>query len=113
MKKIKKSLKFSIIFLLFSLAFFLIIFIISSKNIKNHQDESHKEYNTPSENSLSYIVKDFNGNVAVFDMGSETPIQITEVHTNNLPTSDQKMLQQGIIVKSRSELHSILEDLDN
>ena len=64
-----------------------------------------------SSNILSYEVKDFNGNIAVFSFDDEQPIKIIDVYTANLPKADQEMLLKGIRVKSLSELDSILEDL--
>ena len=64
-----------------------------------------------SSSSLTYIVKNFNGNVAVFETGSSTPFRVTEVQINTLPFEDQKNLEIGITVTSKEQLYSLLEDL--
>ena len=61
--------------------------------------------------SLTYTVKNFNGNVAVFEAGSNKPFKVTEVQINTLPFDDQKNLEEGITVTSKEQLNSLLEDL--
>jgi len=113
MKKIKKSLKISIVFLILSIICFAIIFAFFIKDLKDNQISRSKEFDKSPDNSLSYIVKDFNGSVAVFEPENPTPVRVTGVYTSHLPKSDQKMLSSGIKVKTRSELNSLLEDLGN
>ena len=61
--------------------------------------------------SLTYVVKNFNGNIAVFEEGAAEPFKITDVPINTLPYNDQNNLEKGIIVSSKEELNSLLEDL--
>lgn len=113
MKKMKKSLKISIVFLISTIICFVIIFTVFIKSLKNNQTDRFKEIDRSSHNSLSYIVKDFNGSVAVFEPENPNPVRITDVYTSSLPSSDQKMLSRGIKVQNQSELHALLEDLGN
>ncbi len=95
-----------------------IIFVVSCtlvslllcKNPRDKIDTTKKTDKLPS-NSLSYIVKDFNGNIAIFEEQGKDPIKIIDVYTSSLPKTDQKMLMQGILVKNRAELNALLEDL--
>ena len=64
-----------------------------------------------SNSSLTYVVKNFNGNVAVFESTSSKPFRVTEVPINTLPFDDQKNLEIGITVTSKEQLNSLLEDL--
>lgn len=64
-----------------------------------------------SSNILTYTVKDFNGNIAVFSSAGDKPMKIIDVNTASLPKADQEMLLKGIIVKSQLELNGLLEDL--
>lgn len=109
----KKSLKISIVFLISSIICFAIILTFFIKSLKNNQVNSSKEIDRSPNNSLSYIVKDFNGSVAVFEPENPNPVRITDVYTSHLPKSDQKMLSHGIRVKNQSELNTLLEDLGN
>ena len=113
MKKMKKSLKISIVFLISSIICFAIILAFFIKSLKNNRTEITKESDKSPNNSLSYIVKDFNGSVAVFEPENPNPVRITDVYTSHLPKSDQKMLSHGIRVKNQSELNTLLEDLGN
>lgn len=113
MKKMKKSLKVSIVFLVSSLVCFTIILSFFIKSLKNNQTNSSKENDKSPNNSLSYIVKDFNGSVAVFEPENPKPVKITNVYTSHLPMSDQKMLSHGIRVNNQTELNTLLEDLGN
>lgn len=113
MKKMKKSLKISIVFLILSIVCFAIILTFFIKSLKNNQIDTPKEFDKPPNNSLSYIVKDFNGSVAVFEPENPKPVRVTDVYISHLPKSDQKMLSHGIRVKNQSELNTLLEDLGN
>lgn len=77
-------------------------------------DKKKTTYNTeskPSSNILTYTVKDFNGNVAVFNSFDSNPIKVVNVYTSSLPKADQEMLLKGITVKNQLELNVLLEDL--
>lgn len=74
----------------------------TSDNIKNNT--------TLSSINSSYIVKSFNGNVAVFECDDCRPFKITDVPINSLPYTDQEMLKKGIAVNSKNELNKLLED---
>ena len=80
----------------------------SIKNISN--ENNVQENDTSSSVNLTYVVKSFNGNIAVFDGIHETPFRITDVPVNSLPYTDQEILKKGIAVSSKTELTKILED---
>ena len=105
---VRKKVVFGIIFAI------LFLLILSIVLYKKPQEEVNKAEAPPttSNSSLSYIVKDFNGSIAVFENGNENPIKVTEVHTSSLPKADQNMLLNGgIVVKNQSDLSSLLEEL--
>lgn len=92
--------------LFFVTASFIAIPIINQKSA----DTNESQADTPNI-SLSYIVKDFNGNIAVFESDVEKPFKITDVNINTLPKVDQERLREGIYVTEQNELNSLLEDL--
>lgn len=101
-------------FVIGSYCFVLVCVIISFVAIPAINKNSTASVKIETEipyNSLSYIVKDFNGNIAVFEENSSNPFKITEVCTNTLPKVDQERLIEGIIVNSQVELNTLLEDL--
>lgn len=61
-------------------------------------------------NSLTYVVREFNGNIAVFEKGMQKPFQITHIEVTSLPELDQVILKEGIEAINQNELTSILED---
>lgn len=88
----------------------LLITNIVIGNMKTQQNVPSEE-NKVSNNSLTYIVRDFNGNIAVFDSTTNKPVKVTDVSTDSLPVMDRKMLKDGIEVKGQAELNVLLEDL--
>lgn len=60
----------------------------------------------------AYIVRDYNGWVAVFPYASDNPQTVTGVSVAILPERDQNMLERGISVYSDDELFTLLEDYD-
>lgn len=57
-----------------------------------------------------YILKDYNGKIAVYSSTSDTPIEITNASITKLPKSDQQALKEGIKVSTRKDLDRLLED---
>ncbi len=86
---------------------FFIASFMSDQNTENIAVNPDTEF---IENSSYYIVKEYKGNVAVFESGKETPFRITEVHLAELPSADRKLLEKGIKASNQEELNCILED---
>ncbi len=106
------------------------LFIIGSSDInkskKAHQTEAlTKSYEIPqkdfikkdnqkilSENETEnkFIIKEYNGSVAVFENGKNDPIKKTETMVADLPVADREILKKGINAKTQEELSRILED---
>lgn len=73
--------------------------------------EKENSSDTISSSSVtSYIVKTFDGSIAVFENGKDTPFKVTSVPINSLPYADQEILKNGIIVNGKNELKDLLED---
>lgn len=61
--------------------------------------------------SLSYVVQEWNGQLAVFIKGQTHPDMIYEdVAVSALPPEEQERLRQGITVPDRAALNRLLED---
>lgn len=58
----------------------------------------------------TYILKDHNGKIAVFENGSNTPVEILDTDTASLPENDKNALKTGIRAASREELYRLIED---
>lgn len=57
-----------------------------------------------------YIVKNYKGNIAVFESGKNTPFRTTEIVVKELPPADRALLEKGIDASNQEELDLILED---
>ena len=60
----------------------------------------------------SYIVKEYNGRIAVFLEDEEDPYMELDTRVSELTAEDARLLRQGIRAQNPAELLSILEDYD-
>ena len=65
---------------------------------------------TQPQTESGYIVKAVSGKIAVEDISSGKIVRITDTRVSILPEKDRAQLKEGIVVKSKSELRSVLED---
>lgn len=63
-----------------------------------------------SSDSQIYIVKDYNGKVAVFKDGDTEPVRTTQQQVDALPKTDRDMLNEGVTVTGDDELRRLIED---
>ncbi len=57
-----------------------------------------------------YILKDYNGKLALFRNNETLPIKVFTVFTENLPDDDSNEMLAGISVFGEQELQQLLED---
>ena len=57
-----------------------------------------------------YIVKEFNGKIAVFEKGFANPYRMTDMPVSFLPEYDKNLLISGIELGSQDEVSRVLED---
>ncbi len=73
-----------------------------------------KENRTINETELTvqdqYTVREFDGQIGIFNGNEKTPIEVFDTSVALLPKSDQELLEQGIIVSTPEELQRIIED---
>lgn len=89
-------------------AFALLLLVVTLPRPKNTEDlpsSSQGESTQPS-----YLVKAYQGKVAVFRFGEEVPLEVRDSHVDQFPEADRDLLKQGIPVHSEEELQRILED---
>lgn len=60
--------------------------------------------------SVGYLLKNYNGHIAVFREENKPPIITTDTLVNTLPKNDQKDLEKGVTVKDDTSLRKALED---
>lgn len=97
--------------IIISSGFIIVCIIISFGILPNLKDiSSADDDEITSSQSITYVVKNFNGSIAVFEYGNDTPFKVTDINVKNLPYDDQNLLSQGIKVKTKEELKLVLED---
>ena len=67
----------------------------------------------PAASAGGYCLRDWQGYVAVFEGGSETPSEMTDIPTGTLNLVDREKLRCGIDAGTREELLSLLEDFSS
>ncbi len=100
------------------LSFITLFSVIASVTISASLREISKSKQTPLPNSAvsavkqeyKYIVREYNGKLAVFEFGENKPFRITDLDVALLPQSDQRVLAGGIRVADNKELIRVLED---
>lgn len=73
--------------------------------------EAAQKIETMTNDTSGYKVKTVGGKIAVEDIKTGEIIKSTDTRVDILPQKDRDQLKQGIIVKTKSELRSVLEDL--
>ena len=74
------------------------------------QSQAQVEKPTDTTNETIYYLKDYNGRLAVFSEGSESPFKITEVEIKTLQEYDKKTIRKGVKAHGQKELTRLLED---
>lgn len=57
-----------------------------------------------------YILREFDGVVALFAPGREEPFELTDILVSSLPYADQVSLRQGLVLRGEEALRQTLED---
>lgn len=95
-------------------AIFISIFIIIIAISVSVNSHAGAKANTPSKKPVPlYVLKNYNGKVAVFKYNSNVPQETLSVYTNSLPLFDQKQLTTGVYAYNEQELTSLIEDYDS
>lgn len=68
--------------------------------------QSHKE----NPKKPGYLIKEYKGNIAVFENGEDKPFRVTDIEVKNLPEADQKELKGGVEAPNDDKLQTLLED---
>ena len=61
----------------------------------------------------AYILKDYQGKIALYNRDAKTPQKVYDVYLMNLPELDQQNLKKGIPVLDQAHLEKLLEDFDS
>ncbi len=88
---------------------FVISTIINVSAINSSKTNINATTTATQHSENRYILKDYNGQIALFLSDKEKPIKVFEIFTFSLPEKDIGIIKSGIIV-TESELESILEE---
>jgi len=91
----------SIIFAIIFILFLIFCFIFS----QNNNQESKQTVAIQG-----YIIGNYQEKIAVFAQGDKVPIEVYDVYISTLPEKDQKDINKGIIVSSKTKLRELIED---
>lgn len=64
----------------------------------------------PASAAPLYVLREYNGSLAVFRRGLAFPEEIFSVPVDTLPPDDRKRVQRGIAAHSDAEIQKIIED---
>ena len=59
---------------------------------------------------IEYILKDYNGHIAVFYSNEDTPYKEFDIPTNTFSDYDKSMLKKGIKADSEEQIRQLIED---
>ena len=82
---------------------------VSEYDTSTPDDEEIEDSDTEDMAEM-YILRSYNGLLAVFKGDSDVPYIETDVRIADLPYADMELLNTGIAVESYSELNRLLED---
>lgn len=71
------------------------------------QSQAPTEY---YEEETSYILKEYEGALAVFAPNEKEPLKLLDIYPQTLPKTDREKLSLGISAKSYEELLGLIED---
>lgn len=94
----------------FLMASALITTLLSCNKDSNAADATPTEIQQATDYQ-TYIVREYDGMVAVFYNGQDKPFKITDRYVSALPQQDINDLKQGIEVDDEKKLRKLLEDL--
>lgn len=92
-----------------ALLLFGTILIFTTFNNNQMKQKTDTKMNLSTETEVNYILKDYNGRIALFNENKEKPLKIYDVFTDSLPETDIELIRNGIYV-SASELNNVLSD---
>lgn len=85
---------------LFITVIFAIAITMYGISVNNVRAVSEIKGTTETEESC-YILRDYNGRIALFEPDNEKPVKVFDVFTRSLPENDVMLLRKGIRINAR------------
>lgn len=86
-------------------------FFAGTKNNMTYMNASSSNMENNVQN-IQYIVKEYDGKVAVFKLGENEPAETLDIDITSLPFSDRAALKEGISLQDTKKLNQLIEDFD-
>ncbi len=86
----------------------LAVIVLGAEAEKQAKETGSEAFTT----GFSFMIREYEGKVAVFDCSKNTPIEILDCPISSLPEDEAAMLRRGISVASKTELQEIIEAFD-
>lgn len=96
----KRTLILSLLILLCCLTIFVL----------NDERNNAKTVEITTQQEIKYMLKEFNGMLALYENESSQPKEIFNISISSFPEEDIKKLKKGIIINEADELYRLLED---
>ena len=77
--------------------------------VEPQTEDTTAESSATNTEELHWIVKSYKEMIGVFDEKMQL-IRIIEVYTKTLPEADRKLLEEGIVIRSKKEYNALMED---
>lgn len=87
-----------------------VVTFTNAKESKNDDNKFESVTSASEKDSNIYIVKEYNGKIAVYNENMDKPIKTTDSSVDSLPEIDRALIQKGIKVEDKTELRKLLED---
>lgn len=81
---------------------------VTEKYVYVYQDSAEIQTEPPAED-CAWIVKEHEKKIGIFSEDGSL-LRVLDIYTNTLPSADQRLLREGIVVTSQSELYALIED---
>ncbi len=81
---------------------------VTEKYVYVYQDSTEIKTDPPAEDH-AWIVKEHDKKIGIFSANGAL-LRVLDIYTNTLPTTDQRLLREGITVTTQSDLYALIED---
>lgn len=88
-----------------SLVVGMVIILFTTSDIRRNSEDISVT------NNISFVLKDYNGNLALFRGNSDEPYVVLDEKTSFLNEYDRNRVVSGISVNTRTELEKLIEDM--
>ena len=81
---------------------------VTEKYVYVYQDSTEIQTDPPTEDR-AWIIKEHEKKIGIFSEDGAL-LRVLDIYTNTLPSTDQRLLREGIVVTSQSDLYALIED---